>query len=127
MPSITKGELYFTFHDVSINTNGSVQERLRPSVFTFHDVSINTETAKNLLTEKETLHSTMFLLILLQENIIFNPHIFTFHDVSINTSSVRVALLRWISFTFHDVSINTEIPYSEESTGMYLYIPRCFY
>ena len=78
-----------------------------------------------------SLHSTMFLLILIAVKLLLGLQAFTFHDVSINTHRVfypglqnaslhstmflliRSSNLRYLPylsfFTFHDVSINTEI------------------
>ena len=72
--------------------------------FTFHNVSINTELGKCVRRRLLTLHSTMFLLILLRiaQNVL--KTIFTFHNVSINTRS------------FDDYII-----------PLILYIPQCFY
>ena len=56
---------------------------------------------------KNTLHSTMFLLILGHPVLRFVQNNFTFHYVSINTLwrwNIRIALF---NFTFHYVSINT--------------------
>ena len=55
---------FFTFHNVSINTNTPKNLEVLDMLFTFHNVSINTEGGKMNLTE-----------------IFF----FTFHNVSINT------------------------------------------
>ena len=81
--------------------------------FTFHNVSINT----GLYTINEgrdaSLHSTMFLLILICRYFIVVTSSFTFHNVSINT--VRGGnrhRIEW-NFTFHNVSINTERSWSK--------------
>ena len=77
-----------------------------------------------------SLHSTMFLLILIAVKLLLGLQAFTFHDVSINTHRVfypglqnaslhstmflliRSSNLRYLPylsfFTFHDVSINTD-------------------
>ena len=62
----TKDTVSFTFHDVSINTEFSVEYILIEEYFTFHDVSINTG-------------DTEYLFVRLNH--------FTFHDVSINTTN----------------------------------------
>ena len=76
--------------------------------FTFHDVSINT-TADDVITALiPPLHSTMFLLIrktLLHSRMSHSS--FTFHDVSINTDEQLDHMIGAYFFTFHDVSINT--------------------
>ena len=60
-------EDYFTFHNVSINTEDHTIELHINSNFTFHNVSINTHKQQIQLAQKyQTLHSTMFLLILEQ-------------------------------------------------------------
>ena len=53
--------------------------------FTFHNVSINTDVWMCLHTSIWTLHSTMFLLILLVQADHIVLLFFTFHNVSINT------------------------------------------
>ena len=77
--------LFFTFHNVSINTpcrphNRHLQIPLHSTMFlliqsatkvitgvatgfTFHNVSINTDIPQNLTDHHSSLHSTMFLLI----------------------------------------------------------------
>ena len=56
----------------------------------------------------ETLHSTMFLLILSCVAYVFETvESFTFHNVSINTVYYGVVVCYPIFFTFHNVSINT--------------------
>ena len=63
---------FFTFHNVSINTDQQKQERYKTQVnkkhntfhdFTFKIVSINTEDLENMPPALFSLHSTMFLLI----------------------------------------------------------------
>ena len=120
----------FTFHDVSINTVPIFSARFFENSFTFHDVSINTSSQtpdpRNIL----SLHSTMFLLILIPYASSFSvycplhstmfllilnfvcagvpsAYFFTFHDVSINTHLRRLNNEIKYGFTFHDVSINT--------------------
>ena len=102
--------------------------------FTFHNVSINTIANETYSpTMDNTLHSTMFLLILLlQKRIQVMATIFTFHNVSINTNSainqaadsisslqstmfllipnqLRKSRIAINYFTFHNVSINTSV------------------
>ena len=95
------------------------------------------------------LHSTMFLLIRLQDcrhrhesdyftfhNVSINTPIdgmfckqftaFTFHNVSINTQSWLQGFGYKENFTFHNVSINTESPDGQQVSDI-LYIPQCFY
>ena len=67
MPSITKGELYFTFHNVSINTDSEIEgifdiDTLHSTMF----LLIPALTTK-LYYVQITLHSTMFLLIRKQD------------------------------------------------------------
>ena len=100
----------FTFHNVSINTEQGLLVRLPCKVFTFHNVSINTPSKLSLILADTSLHSTMFLLIPVQ-NVFKAYHvIFTFHNVSINTYSVSYYYHLPSTFTFHNVSINTEEP-----------------
>ena len=102
-----KGENYFTFHDVSINTvKNAGSGDGEATCFTFHDVSINTPLTYMLLIRGLPLHSTMFLLIRKPAYGKVDPT---------------------VVFTFHDVSINTRIEYWSEQTLKVLYIPRCFY
>ena len=55
-----------------------------------------------------TLHSTMFLLILLNgEANRSRTENFTYHNVSINTGSTSIFQTGKDDFTFHNVSINT--------------------
>ena len=78
--------LFFTFHDVSINTPTNFVFLSSGYPFTFHDVSINTGRAKFYPAKFLSLHSTMFLLIpKLSKEYEFPELTFTFHDVSINT------------------------------------------
>ena len=59
-----KGGLFiFTFHNVSINTNGINTNIMQTGFFTFHNVSINTDYSERGRKRDSTLHSTMFLLI----------------------------------------------------------------
>ena len=55
----------FTFHYVSINTGVAGLQRVLNNSFTFHYVSINTSQDKGFPKFISTLHSTMFLLILI--------------------------------------------------------------
>ena len=57
-----------------------------------------------------SLHSTMFLLILIAVKLLLGLQAFTFHDVSINTDTTQSRKDSVLNFTFHDVSINTFIP-----------------
>ena len=76
----------FTFHNVSINTGSWDEVEHMYTVFTFHNVSINTVyKVSEVLRYPDDLHSTMFLLILLQVRLYRCSSIFTFHNVSINT------------------------------------------
>ena len=81
------GRVFFTFHNVSINTEYNRYEGEDRVVFTFHNVSINTASIPFLYTTAfKALHSTMFLLIHLAPSSLRTcGHIFTFHNVSINT------------------------------------------
>ena len=54
-----------------------------------------------------SLHSTMFLLILIAVKLLLGLQAFTFHDVSINTDTTQSRKDSVLNFTFHDVSINT--------------------
>ena len=54
---------YFTFHNVSINTENPDVSGVDFQNFTFHDVSINTLIHGDVLIDDCSLHSTMFLLI----------------------------------------------------------------
>ena len=123
--------LFFTFHDVSINTPTNFVFLSSGYPFTFHDVSINTGRAKFYPAKFLSLHSTMFLLIpsrsscflrglcslhstmfllipKLSKEYEFPELTFTFHDVSINTLFSVCNFNSYGVFTFHDVSINTE-------------------
>ena len=55
-----------------------------------------------------SLHSTMFLLILIAVKLLLGLQAFTFHDVSINTDTTQSRKDSVLNFTFHDVSINTK-------------------
>ena len=96
-----------------------------------------------------SLHSTMFLLILIAVKLLLGLQAFTFHDVSINTDTTQSrkdsvlnftfhdvsintlffqALFDFRNiFTFHDVSINTILDGIKKDLDSILYIPRCFY
>ena len=121
--------IFFTFHNVSINTHFWPVERLLFLHFTFHNVSINTIYTSLLLTIlRHSLHSTMFLLI--PDDPIRGMSLyysFTFHNVSINT--MRRIPKHWhiIHFTFHNVSINTWDAAMAGFVRYVLYIPQCFY
>ena len=56
-----------------------------------------------------SLHSTMFLLILIAVKLLLGLQAFTFHDVSINTDTTQSRKDSVLNFTFHDVSINTVV------------------
>ena len=96
-----------------------------------------------------TLHSTMFLLILIPGCHLQTVPAFTFHYFSINTHRSRLLMCvelvtlhstmfllipdeagvpvpEVLSFTFHYVSINTDHP-AETGNWRKLYIPLCFY
>ena len=118
--------IYFTFHNVSINTTYRIRQSGGVSYFTFHNVSINTSSGTSGQSKKESLHSTMFLLILFAAAMTTMIIYFTFHNVSINTT-YRIRQSGGVSyFTFHNVSINTA---SREISNVPfgLYIPQCFY
>ena len=124
--------VFFTFHNVSINTIGRLRDG-HLKQFALHSTMF-------LLIQRcsiclsycyTTLHSTMFLLIpYFGIAAILPSSIFTFHNVSINTGirspewcwcfrtlhSTMFLLIRWPAmtswatvevFTFHNVSINT--------------------
>ena len=55
--------MYFTFHNVSINTDIDWGNKEVIIYFTFHNVSINTQEATDCGPFHTSLHSTMFLLI----------------------------------------------------------------
>ena len=77
---------YFTFHNVSINTENPDVSGVDFQNFTFHDVSINTLSSTHSKSRVVPLHSTMFLLIQKTGSAtITATYLFTFHDVSINT------------------------------------------
>ena len=138
----------FTFHNVSINTNSAQHILGGTCLFTFHNVSINTVFAYPFLQSIRTLHSTMFLLIQIADNVfpfsVVSLHstmfllirafrwwlrplsCFTFHNVSINTYLSVKSLMCAPFFTFHNVSINTHRRFSTP-LHYYLYIPQCFY
>ena len=99
---------YFTFHNVSINTENPDVSGVDFQNFTFHDVSINTLSSTHSKSRVVPLHSTMFLLIQKTGSAtITATYLFTFHDVSINTSRQYQEAQYLLDFTFHDVSINT--------------------
>ena len=54
---------YFTFHNVSINTENPDVSGVDFQNFTFHDVSINTLSSTHSKSRVVPLHSTMLLLI----------------------------------------------------------------
>ena len=74
-----------------------------------------------------SLHSTMFLLILIAVKLLLGLQAFTFHDVSINTDTTQSRKDSVLNFTFHDVSINTKEESMTFKDIIKLYIPRCFY
>ena len=101
--------VFFTFHNVSINTIGRLRDG-HLKQFALHSTMF-------LLIQRcsiclsycyTTLHSTMFLLI---PSVIcpWSAHSFqfTFHNVSINTKLMRMDSTMEKIFTFHNVSINT--------------------
>ena len=75
-----------------------------------------------------SLHSTMFLLILIAVKLLLGLQAFTFHDVSINTDTTQSRKDSVLNFTFHDVSINTAIatrlnvPFNPLHSTMFLLI-----
>ena len=71
--------LSFTFHNVSINTNDNLNKTPADKVFTFHNVSINTRRLEFRLIRLNTLHSTMFLLILRNPRV-SRGHMYTLHS-----------------------------------------------
>ena len=116
----------FTFHDVSINTIVSRTSKPLKLNFTFHDVSINTESGEIRLCQHQSLHSTMFLLILHFAGPSSFFISFTFHDVSINTADKIDVILFWR--TLH----STMFLLIQKRSALtlfrsVLYIPRCFY
>ena len=82
--------------------------RRLPRPFTFHNVSINTRGDRPALWFSQTLHSTMFLLILV---LLFM--VFWIAQVSLHSTMFLLILSLTadgdfeIIFTFHNVSINT--------------------
>ena len=95
----------FTFHDVSINTFFVSPYGIGQAIFTFHDVSINTLNSPHDLSAKETLHSTMFLLI--------RSAAHSYYVLLRPLHSTMFLLIRYTS--------------SFMSGSSQLYIPRCFY
>ena len=129
MKQIELDDLYFTFHDVSINTSRQYQEAQYLLDFTFHDVSINTGRAKFYPAKFLSLHSTMFLLIRCYchcrccNSKLYIPRCFYYYTNEEFKEGFE------LFFTFHDVSINTQtknlkkgLNYSLHST-MFLLIP----
>ena len=142
---------YFTFHNVSINTElPCTVFRCRLS-FTFHNVSINTYDISAAFFNLLPLHSTMFLLIqhrpLLRKAVnsslhstmflLIPTHCYFLLHTELSLHSTMFLLIPglnplWVGlnpFTFHNVSINTE--YIDEETSdehplhstMFLLIP----
>ena len=120
----------FTFHNVSINTDGLTAGTYNVTLFTFHNVSINTMKLSWMNILIWSLHSTMFLLIRdCSRGLNRRTQDFTFHNVSINTGSRNNSSDSWATlhstmfllipklkapkgqynsfFTYHNVSINT--------------------
>ena len=121
---------FFTFHNVSINTDLIKILKLGQKYFTFHNVSINTfnrlvlclgvvplHSTMFLLIRKDyqhvfiicrTLHSTMFLLILASVTfpILICPSLHSTMFLLIPAPSPSAKSCKFI-FTFHNVSINT--------------------
>ena len=113
----------------------------RRSAFTFHYVSINTQSHSFLMLCFHTLHSTMFLLILLRclllsflqlslhftmfllilpvDPVDLASTLFTFHYVSINTRSDQHRGKCRTDFTFHYVSINTTVLSTVRTLDLY--------
>ena len=121
-----------------------------PPFFTFHNVSINTNSIHLVQVVHLPLHSTMFLLIRKLTRFKINPVFsftfhnvsintiftattnflissFTFHNVSINTTSKTSRCNNNVIFTFHNVSINTDGADAIILETIPLYIPQCFY
>ena len=123
----------FTFHNVSINTAGTIKtgqndpalhstmflliqetketRTQTAKTFTFHNVSINTHVSLCQRHAHNPLHSTMFLLIRKYARLRHILYNFTFHNVSINTDISRSRSRTSSDFTFHNVSINTRAVY----------------
>ena len=95
----------FTFHNVSINTEACQLSLLQSLSFTFHNVSINTIEPMYQNPLKASLHSTMFLLILLLKGSLL-PSYKTLHS------------------TMFLLILTGE---SETPAVCFLYIPQCFY
>ena len=118
----------FTFHNVSINTVIPFSSAHLWTSFTFHNVSINTRSVMPCRSLLLSLHSTMFLLILLAKIALQKfLKFFTFHNVSINTLFDHIHCILCVHFTFHNVSINTVKTTSQIKKFFHLYIPQCFY
>ena len=84
--------VWFTFHNVSINTVRRTEHDSKAIIFTFHNVSINTFHPEMWIPSSELhLHSIMFLLIQISEDDRFSLNLFTFHNVSINTVNVYMS------------------------------------
>ena len=139
----------FTSHYVSINTEDTVDTLTMEIIFTFHYVSINTGKSREERFIDESLHSTMFLLILKPVFQFFTTYV-TLHSTMFLLIPVSALLdtLEGIHFTFHYVSINTvwrsltfccdsslhstmflliRHPFSVPLGCVCLYIPLCFY
>ena len=77
-------------------------------LFTFHNVSINSIMYSCREIHLKYLHSTMFLLILINGLISsVTQNSFTFHNVSINSRKTMTYSCLYKLFTFHNVSINS--------------------
>ena len=118
--------LFFTFHNVSINTEDGSMKSLR--VTTLHSTMfllIQTE-LKEIDKLLKPLHSTMFLLILISPWSWEGGCLFTFHNVSINTKDSSGLVSQ--DTTLHSTMfllILREL--CIVAVAVNLYIPQCFY
>ena len=97
--------------------------------FTFHNVSINTyRPGEHSDRACWTLHSTMFLLILLCKYSL-SSSIISLHSTMFLLIRVVVHRMYFFcfDFTFHNVSINTFERRGGYGNDRLLYIPQCFY
>ena len=100
--------LFFTFHDVSINTPTNFVFLSSGYPFTFHDVSINTGRAKFYPAKFLSLHSTMFLLIPSRSSCFLRGLCSLHSTMFLLIREKQVIMTGELFFTFHDVSINTK-------------------
>ena len=118
----------FTFHDVSINTDALRSSFSGSCHFTFHDVSINTNSSEYQNRFINSLHSTMFLLILERSFSVSRRLYHSLHSTMfLLIPGYQIPFTVNYVFTFHDVSINTCLTEQFGPCGIGLYIPRCFY